>query len=180
MEEKKAPTLDFDTILALDGDARAEALAAYGAEVAAYAAENAEEKYRGEIRAANYLSAKYKLSCDKSFTGFGERIEAIEAIIENSPALASLSDEERLKTAYYIDKGMHKEDEPSAEALFEKLKKNPEAMRLCEAAILEKLRNEKAPSISASSGSASMPITPQKKPKSIDEASALARAAFGI
>lgn len=180
MEEKKTPTLDFDALSALGADERAAAIAAYATEVEAYAAANAEEKYRGEISAANYLSAKYKLSTDKNFIGFGERIEAIEAIIEGNPALAALSDEERLKTAYYIDRGMHKDDEPSAEMLFEKLKGNQEAMRLCEAAILEKLRHEKAPSFCATSGNASMPVTPQKKPKSIDEASALARAAFGI
>ncbi len=180
MAENKTPILDFDALSSLGEEERAAALAAYSAEVEAHAAALAEEKYSDELRRANYVSAKYRLASDKALSGFGERIEAIEAILANTPALGSLCDEEKLRTAYYIDRGMRADEAPSAEQLLNQLRTNPEAMRLCEAAILEKLRAEQSPSFSATSGSASVPMTPQKKPKSIDEASTLARAAFGI
>ncbi len=180
MAENKISTLDFGALASLSEEERTAAIAAYSAEVEAHAAALAEEKYGGELREAKYASAKYRLATDKSLGGFGERIEAIEAILANTPALEGLSDEEKLRTAYYIDRGMRADEAPTAESLLMQLKSNPEAMRLCEAAILEKLRAEQRPNISATSGSASVPLTPQKKPKSIDEASVLARQAFGI
>ena len=178
--ENKIPTLDFSALSLLSEEERAAAIAAYSEEVAASAAAIAEEKYSNELKKERYSSAKYRLASDKSLGGFGERIEAIEAILANTPALGSLGDEEKLRTAYYIDRGMRADEAPSAEQLLNQLRTNPEAMRLCEAAILEKLRTEQTPPFSATSGSASVPMTPQKKPKSIDEASVLARAAFGI
>lgn len=180
MEQEKKPTLDFDALAALTAEERTAAIAAYAAEVEAQAAAAADAKYSGELQDARYASAKYKLATDGGLQGFGERIGAIEEILTNTPALQSLSDEDKLRTAYYIDRGMHAGDAPSAEVLLTQLKSNPEAMRLCEAAIIEKLRAEQAPALHSTAGGASVPLTPAKKPKSIDEASALARAAFGI
>ena len=180
MEEQKTPTLNYEALAALGEEERASAINAYTAEVSAIAAAAAEEKYGGELREAKYASAKYKLASDGTLRGFGERIEAIESIIAENSALSGLPDEERLRTAYYIDRGKHADEAPTTEMLLMQLKNNPEAMRLCEAAILEKLKTESAPPIKATSGTASVPLTPQKKPKSIDEASTLARAAFGI
>ncbi len=179
MEQKK-PMLEFDALAALSAEERDAALAAYTAEVEAQALSAANAKYSTELKDARYASAKYKLAVEGGLSGFGARIGAIEEILAQTPALQVLGDEEKLRTAYYIDRGMHAGDTPSAEELLTKLQSNPEAMRLCEAAILEKLRAEKAPALHATNGGASLPLTPAKKPKSIDEASALARAAFGI
>ena len=57
-----------------------------------------------------------------------------------------------------------------------------EAMRLAEAAILERLRTEGGgmPALSASVGGAGLPLTPKTKPKTLSEAAALAREAFGV
>lgn len=178
--DNNIPTLDFNALAALSEEERAEQIAAYAAAVEAYAADVAETKYGGELRMARYNSAKYKLAGDKALSGFGERIESIESILRSTPVLDGLGDEEKLRTAYYIDRGMRADDAPTAEELLTKLKSNPEAMRLCEAAILEKLRESSEPPMHATSGNASVPMTPQKKPKSIDEASALAREAFGL
>lgn len=179
MEEKR-PELDFDALAALSIEERTAAIAAYASSVEEQAAAAASAKVDGELQAARYTSAKYRLAAEGTLAGFGDRIGAIEEIIEKTPALQTLADEERLRTAYYIDRGMRAETAPSAEELLGQLKSNPEAMRLCEAAILEKLRAEKAPALYSTNGGASLPMTPAKKPKSIDEASALARAAFGI
>lgn len=180
MEEQKKPTLDFDALAALSAEERTAAIAAYAAEVEASATAAADAKYSGELQDARYASAKYKLAMDGGLSGFGERMDAIEEILASTPVLHSLSDEDKLRTAYYIDRGMHTGDAPSTETLLRQLQKDPEAMRLCEAAILEKLRAEQAPALHSTTGGASVPLTPAKKPKSIDEASALARAAFGI
>lgn len=60
------------------------------------------------------------------------------------------------------------------------LEKNPKAMRLAEARLLELLGADSAPALFATAGSASAPATVREKPKTIDEASGLARAAFGV
>ena len=180
METNNNPVLDFSALASLSEEERTAVISAYMAEVEAKATAVAEEKYSGELRDAKYSSVKYKLACEGTLCGFAERIEAIESIAAENPALASLPDEEKLRTAYYIDRGMRSDETPSTESLLMQLKNNPEAMRLCEAAILEKLKCECIPSLKATSGTASVPLTPQKKPKSIDEASTLARAAFGI
>ncbi len=180
MEQEKKPTLDFDALAALSAEERTAALAAYAAEIEAQASAAADARYGGELQNARYASAKYKLAVEGGLKGFGERIEAIEEILSHTPALQALSDEDKLRTAYYIDRGMHAGDAPGTEELLGQLQKNPEAMRLCEAAILERLRAEQAPALHSTTGGASVPLTPQKKPKSIDEASALARAALGI
>ena len=178
--DQNNPTLDYEALASLDEEARSAAIAEYTAAVEAKAALAAEEKYGGELKNAQYANAKYRLANDAGLCGFSERIEAIEAIASENSALMALPDEERLRTAYYIDRGMHADENPSAEELLIKLRANPEAMRLCEAAILEKLKTEDKPSFMAAGGAASVPLTPEKKPKSIDEASSLARAAFGI
>ena len=53
-------------------------------------------------------------------------------------------------------------------------------MRLAEARLLELLGADSAPALFATAGSASAPATVREKPKTIDEASGLARAAFGV
>ena len=178
--EQNNPTLDYEALSALDAEPRSPAIAEYTAAIEAKAVLAAEEKYGGELKNAQYANAKYRLAGDAALRGFSERIEAIEKIAAENPALAVLPDEERLRTAYYIDRGMHADENPSAEELLTKLRANPDAMRLCEAAILEKLKTEDKPAFMALGSAASVPLTPEKKPKSIDEASSLARAAFGI
>ncbi|MBR5538429.1 MAG: hypothetical protein IKU61_00870 [Clostridia bacterium] len=176
--EQNNPTLDYEALASLDGEARAAAIAEYTAAIEERASLAAKEKYDGELRAVQYANAKYRLASGlKDFSG---RIEAIEEIARENPALMALDDEERLRTAYYIDRGMRADESPSAEELLMRLRENPEAMRLCEAAILAKLKTEASPAFAAAGSVASVPLTPQKKPKSIDEASSLARAAFGI
>ncbi|MBQ4557562.1 MAG: hypothetical protein IJA60_07950 [Clostridia bacterium] len=180
MEEMKTPSLDFEALAVLSEEERKSAIAEYTAAIEANAIESVKAVHDGELKEVRYENAKYKLIADGTLPHFGERIVAIEEIISGNTALASLSDEERLRTAYYIDRGMTADDVPTTESLLRALNENPEAMRLCEAAILERLRGEKAPALSADGGAASVPLTPKAKPKSIDEASTLAREAFGL
>lgn len=178
MEQKI--TLDFEKLAALGEEERAVAIAEYTAAVEANARDAANAEYDSLLRSAKYESAKYKMALDGTLPNFGERLCAIEEIIAANAALGAMSDEEKLRTAYYIDRGKSAGVAPTAEELLSQLKSNPEAMRLCEAAILERLRAENAPALSSSSGSASAPLTPKAKPKNLSEASALAREAFGI
>ena len=120
------------------------------------------------------------MALDKTFPDFGERIGAIEEILASSDVFASMGDEEKLRTAYYIDRGKNVPKAQSTEALVAAINSNPDAMRIVEAALIERLRREKSPSVSASHGNASLPLTPKAKPKTLNEASALAREAFGI
>lgn len=187
METNEFPKLDFDAVAALPEEARAAAIADYGAAVEAYTAAAAEktraaEDVRQELAAAKYSAAKYKLAADGNLAGFDKRIPEIESILSELPVLDTLSDEDKLRTAYYIDRGRMPQKEESAEALLEKLKASPEAMRLCEAAILEKLRAAATPTpaLFGTTGGESLPMTPKAKPRSIDEASRLAREAFGL
>ncbi len=172
--------LDFEKLAALDENGRAAAIAEYTAAVEANARAALSAEYDGKLKSANYESVKYKMALDGSLPNFGERIAAIEEIIASNEALGAMGDEERLRTAYYIDRGKNMHATPSAEELFNALKNSPEAMRLCEAAILAKLKQENSPALSSTSGNASVPLTPKAKPKNLSEASALAREAFGI
>ena len=191
MPKYQIPTLDFEAVAAMDDDARTAALDAYRAEVAALGDALAADEQSGEaqqnaLAAARYDAAKYKMASDKSLVGFADAMDEIEAVLAETPALSSLPDEERLRTAYYIVRGKRPEPapaptrEPSAEELFAALEKNPAAMRLCEARLLELLGADSAPALMSTAGSASAPATVREKPKTIDEAAGLARAAFGI
>lgn len=177
MEQTK--TLDFETLMSLSEEERSTAIAQYNASIEASAKEAYAKEHASELSAARYESAKYKMALDKSLPGFGERIDAIEEILASSEAFSSMSDEEKLRTAYYIDRGKCG-SEVSAEALVERLKNNPEAMRIVEAAVLEKLSAKGAPPLLAGRGNASLPLTPKEKPKTLNEASKMAREAFGI
>lgn len=190
MPKYQIPTLDFEAVAAMDDDARTAALDAYRAEVAALgdaltADEQSDADRQNALAAARYDAAKYKLASDKSCAGFADAMEEIETVLAETPALASMPDEERLRTAYYIVRGKRPPapapaPEPSAEELFAALEKNPAAMRLAEARLLELLGADSAPALFATAGSASAPATVREKPKTIDEASGLARAAFGV
>ena len=180
MEQMQSITFDFEKLSALGEEERAAAIAEYTAAVEAKARAASAAEYDTELRALRYESVKSKMSLDKALPRFGERIGAIEEIIAQNAALGAMGDEDRLRTAYYIDRGKSAAEAPTAEELLNLIKGNPEAMRLCEAAILEKLRAENPPALSATSGSASVPLTPKAKPKNLSEASALARQAFGI
>lgn len=170
--ETNRPILDIEALGGMDAAEREAALAAYAAALTA--------PLEQELAAARYTAAKHRLSTDSALGGFAERLPAIEKLIGDTPILQSLGDEERLRTAYYLDRGMQPTVAPSAESLVEAVKGNAEAMRLIEAAVVEKLRCADVPPLAATAGTATAPVTPPKKPKSIDEASALARAAFGV
>lgn len=179
MPKYQIPTLDFEAVAAMDDDARTAALDAYRAEVAALgdalaADEQSDADRQSALAAARYDAAKYKLASDKSCAGFADAMDEIETVLADTPALAAMPDEERLRTA------PAPAPEPSAEELFAALEKNPKAMRLAEARLLELLGADSAPALFATAGSASAPATVREKPKTIDEASGLARAAFGV
>ena len=180
MEKDNLPTLTLEAFDTMTAEERAAALESYTAAVAAKASADAGAQYASELAAARYAAAKYRMASEGSLEGFAARLPDIEKILADTPALAALPDEEKLRTAYYIDRGMQPREAASAESLVAAVRGNAEAMRLMEAAVLEKLRVPDVPPLSATAGNASVPVTPQKKPKSIDEASALARAAFGI
>ena len=180
MEQMQSPVFDFEKLSALGEEERAAAVAEYTAAIEANARTAAAAEYDAELRALRYESVKSKMSLDNTLPHFGERLGAIEEIIAANSALGAMSDEEKLRTAYYIDRGKSAGEAPSAAELLNLIKENPDAMRLCEAAILEKLRRENPPALSSTSGSASVPLTPKAKPKNLSEASALARQAFGI
>ena len=178
--EQSQTTLDFEALMALGEEERAAALSEYGAALEKKGMDSAAEQYKTELRTARYESAKYKMALDKSLPNFSERIEAIEEIIASNEAFGSMSDEERLRTAYYIDRGRNASAEPTVDELFALIEKSPEVMGALEVKVLEKLRAKSNPPLSAGKGSASMPLTPKAKPKNLSEASALAREAFGV
>lgn len=189
MPKYQIPTLDFAAVSAMDDDARTAALDAYRAELTTLEqtlaeAEQCDAERESALHAARYDAAKYKMASDKSLDGFADAIDEIETVLAETPALAALPDEERLRTAYYIVRGRRPAPtpapEPTAEELFAALKKNPAAMRLCEARMLQMLGADPTPALMATAGNATAPLTVKEKPKTIDEASGLARAAFGI
>ena len=134
MPKYQIPTLDFEAVAAMDDDARTAALDAYRAEVAALgdalaADEQSDADRQSALAAARYDAAKYKLASDKSCAGFADAMDEIETVLAETPALAAMPDEERLRTAYYIVRGKRPAPapapEPSAEELFAALEKNP-------------------------------------------------------
>ena len=110
MPKYQIPTLDFEAVAAMDDDARTAALDAYRAEVAALgdalaADEQSDADRQSALAAARYDAAKYKLASDKSCAGFADAMDEIETVLAETPALAAMPDEERLRTAYYIVRG---------------------------------------------------------------------------
>lgn len=178
MEQNTA--FDFEKFMSLGEEERAAAVAEYTAMAESRGREAAKAQYQSELKNARYESAKYKMALDKTLPDFGERIGAIEEILASSEAFATMGDEEKLRTAYYIDRGKNGGAEPSAEDLLAKLENNPELMRVLEAKIIEKLSKRSNPSMSAGGGNASLPLTPKEKPKTLNEASKMAREAFGL
>ena len=127
MPKYQIPTLDFEAVAAMDDDARTAALDAYRAEIAALgdalaADEQSDADRQSALAAARYDAAKYKLASDKSCAGFADAMDEIETVLAETPALAAMPDEERLRTAYYIVRGKRPAPapapEPSAEELF--------------------------------------------------------------
>lgn len=177
MEQSK--TLDLEALMALDSEERNAAIAQYTASIEASAKEAYALEHASELKAARYESAKYKMALDKSLPSFSDRMDAIEEILASSDAFSSMSDEEKLRTAYYIDRG-RSAGEVSTNELIERLKNDPEAMRIVEAAVIEKLSVKGTPPLFAGGGNSTLPLTPKEKPKTLNEASKMAREAFGI
>ena len=174
--EQNNPTLDIDALVSLGEAERAAALEEYSAALSAAARESAD----AELRAARYEGTKYRLALDASLPDFNSRIAAIEEIIESGECFKSMGDEEKLRTAYYIDRGRNSLEKPSAEQIISFARADAEVMRALEGEIIEKLRAKNNPKLCASVGNASLPLTPKEKPKTIAEASALAREALGF
>ena len=102
MPKYQIPTLDFEAVAAMDDDARTAALDAYRAEVAALgdalaADEQSDANRQSALAAARYDAAKYKLASDKSCAGFADAMDEIETVLADTPALAAMPDEERLR-----------------------------------------------------------------------------------
>ena len=180
MDNREFPALDFAALAALPEDERAGALADYETAVRAYAEDTGRSDAADELRRARYEAAKYKMAADASFADFGRRMEAVERILAETPALDALPDEEKLRMAYYIDRGMQKSAEPTAEELLAAVRRSPEVMRTLEASFAAALTAKDEPALFASAGNFSMPATVREKPKTIGEASALAREALGL
>ncbi|MBQ7660986.1 MAG: hypothetical protein IJS44_02905 [Clostridia bacterium] len=183
MNEKNLPTLDFAALSAMGEEERTAALAAYQTAMDEFRAELSADNERtaaleGELKTAKYEAAKYRLGCTPELDGFSARLGEIEKIIESMPALAALSDEERLRTAYYIDRGKTQKPQ-GGENLAKTLAEDPEALRLAGKLLLDELGGG-APALFATAGGASLPLGTNEKPKTLDEAGALARKAFGV
>ena len=174
--EQTNPTLDFEALACLTEEERAAALEEYrGALFAA-----AKGECKAELDASRYEATKYRLALDSSLPNFSERIGEIEEIIAKGDYFAEMSDEDKLRTAYYIDRGKNAVGKPSAEELIASVRANGEVMRVLECELIEKLRTKSNPKISASVGNASLPLTPKSKPKTLAEAAEMAREALGI
>lgn len=183
MTENQLPTLDYAALAEMGEAERAAALAAYQSALDDFRAASDETAARtaaleDELKAAKYEAAKYRLSGDGELDGFSARIGEIERIIESMPALASLSDEEKLRTAYYIDRGRAEKKESGSD-LAKALAKDPDALRLAGEMLLRQLQDG-TPALFASAGGASLPLGTNEKPKTLEEAGALARKAFGV
>ncbi len=174
--EQTNPTLDFDVLACLTEEERAAALDEYkGALFAA-----AKGECKAELDASRYEATKYRLALDSALPNFNERIGAIEEIIAGGDYFAGMSDEDKLRTAYYIDRGKNALGKPSTEELIASVRTDSEAMRVLECELIEKLRAKSNPKLGVTSGNASLPLTPKAKPKTLTEAAEMAREAFGI
>lgn len=183
MTDKELPTLDYAALSEMGEEERAAALDAYQTALEDYRAASAGADARtaaleDELKAAKYEAAKYRLCSDSELEGFGARLCEIEGILESMPALASLSDEEKLRTAYYIDRGRTKASGEKKE-LAKALAEDPEAVRLAGQMLLAEL-SDGAPALFAGAGGASLPLGENEKPKTLKEAGELARKAFGV
>ena len=95
-------------------------------------------------------------------------------------ALSAMPARERYVTGYLLAKGSAPAPQETAESLVKKIQSNPDAMRMLELQRVEKTKqNANIPPQSASSGMANIPVTPQQRPKSFDEAAEMVKQKYG-
>lgn len=136
------------------------------------------EKEKSEV-----ISALAKLP---ELQGIDQMIPQLDKIIANTKALSSpdVPVEEKYVTAYAIAKGVNSINnppkEPTPEELLQYYDKNEDFRKLVESKLLERAKGgQQVPPLSASGGAVNAALTIQEKPKTIEEASNLARKLFG-
>ncbi|MBQ3178203.1 MAG: hypothetical protein IJB52_10310 [Clostridia bacterium] len=176
------PQLDWNAVRYMEGDAQNQAIAQWQQAVMERAVQDAMEKAMGEMkpireqyeanrRMAENDAARTAVFGDPRFTDFADRRDAIEQVINNTPALQGLSPTDRYVIGGLMDRGMRHQNAPTTEEILAMARANPEVMKALAAQQATEMAQAQAgvPKIAASTGMAQAQAIPENRPKNDKE-----------
>lgn len=191
------PVFDVENVQYLSDDERREATAKYSSAMADYARKTVlsevmkemqpiVDNYKRQTREAADMTARNRIRSSKGFEDFDDYGDAIDRIAANTPGFDSIDPEMKYALSYMINRGINamnqKPETETTEMLVERVKKNPDALRVLEEMRVKQVaeKNAAVPPVTASQGSATAPAVKPEPPQSLEEATERAYKMLGL
>ena len=191
------PVFDVENVQYLSDDERREATAKYSSAMADYARKTVlsevmkelqpiVDNYKRQTREAADMTARNRIRSSKGFEDFDDYGDAIDRIAANTPGFDGIDPEMKYALSYMINRGINamnqKPETETTEMLVERVKKNPDALRVLEEMRVKQVaeKNGAVPPVTASQGSATAPAVKPEPPQSLEEATERAYKMLGL
>lgn len=191
------PVFDVENVQYLSDDERREATAKYSSAMADYARKTVlsevmkemqpiVDNYKRQTAEAADMTARNRIRSSKGFEDFDDYGDAIDRIAANTPGFDSIDPEMKYALSYMINRGINamnqKPETETTEMLVERVKKNPDALRVLEEMRVKQVaeKNAAVPPVTASQGSATAPAVKPEPPQSLEEATERAYKMLGL
>lgn len=191
------PVFDVENVQYLSDDERREATAKYSSAMADYARKTVlsevmkemqpiVDNYKRQTREAADMTARNRIRSSKGFEDFDDYGDAIDRIAANTPGFDGIDPEMKYALSYMINRGINamnqKPETETTEMLVERVKKNPDALRVLEEMRVKQVaeKNAAVPPVTASQGSATAPAVKPEPPQSLEEATERAYKMLGL
>ena len=196
-EVMEPPVFDVENVQYLSDDERREATAKYSSAMADYARKTVlsevmkemqpiVDNYKRQTREAADMTARNRIRSSKGFEDFDDYGDAIDRIAANTPGFDGIDPEMKYALSYMINRGINamnqKPETETTEMLVERVKKNPDALRVLEEMRVKQVaeKNAAVPPVTASQGSATAPAVKPEPPQSLEEATERAYKMLGL
>lgn len=191
------PVFDVENVQYLSDDERRAATAKYSSAMADYARKTVlsevmkemqpiVDNYKRQTREAADMTARNRIRSSKGFEDFDDYGDAIDRIAANTPGFDGIDPEMKYALSYMINRGINamnqKPETETTEMLVERVKKNPDALRVLEEMRVKQVaeKNAAVPPVTASQGSATAPAVKPEPPQSLEEATERAYKMLGL
>lgn len=191
------PVFDVENVQYLSDDERREATAKYSSAMADYARKTVlsevmkemqpiVDNYKRQTAEAADMTARNRIRSSKGFEDFDDYGDAIDRIAANTPGFDGIDPEMKYALSYMINRGINamnqKPETETTEMLVERVKKNPDALRVLEEMRVKQVaeKNAAVPPVTASQGSATAPAVKPEPPQSLEEATERAYKMLGL
>ena len=191
------PVFDVENVQYLSDDERREATGKYSSAMADYARKTVlsevmkemqpiVDNYKRQTREAADMTARNRIRSSKGFEDFDDYGDAIDRIAANTPGFDGIDPEMKYALSYMINRGINamnqKPETETTEMLVERVKKNPDALRVLEEMRVKQVaeKNAAVPPVTASQGSATAPAVKPEPPQSLEEATERAYKMLGL